>query len=152
MRMPDARDDVLQAVGIAQGLPYVVRFGGVEGSAACLGEVDGVGGSLGLDDSVDGRDQLDQIVNRAIALFRCGGGIDTPPFQLVHDRVLGLLLPVKEEDVLGEFGQLPVIADAFAVMRLREQLDVQGQPQHRPAAPPKDGRGNLVGVPGKAVA
>ena len=55
------------------------------------------------------------------------------PLDLVDDRVLRLLLPVKQEDVLPQRIDLRLPVDAAAVVGLREELDVADQRQHGPA-------------------
>jgi len=43
---------------------------------------------LRLEDAVDGADQLDQLVDAAIALGRCDPRVLALPLELVEDRVL----------------------------------------------------------------
>ena len=119
-----ARDDVLPAVRLEHGrldLAHARRVACRVGDAA---EVARVGRGLRLQDAVDRADQRDQVVDRGVALGSGRASRLPCPFQLVEDRVLRLLLPVEQEDVLPQLGQASASGDAGAVVGLREQLDV----------------------------
>ena len=89
------------------------------------------------------------------ARSRCSAvsvGVVAQPLELVEDRVLAFLLPVEEEHVLEQLGELGVGLDALAVVRLGEQLDVERQRQHRPGALAEHGAGDVVGIDVEAIA
>jgi hypothetical protein len=59
---------------------------------------------LGLQDALDAADQGDQVVHRQVALqFARQLCVFTLPLQFVDDCVLGLFLPVKQEDLVEEW-------------------------------------------------
>ena len=66
--------------------------------------------------------------------------------------MLALLLPVIEEHVLEERGQLVVRLDAVSVVQLGEQFDVQREGEHRPGALAEDHARDVVGVHVETVA
>ena len=66
--------------------------------------------------------------------------------------MLAFLLPVIEEHVLEQLGELGVGIDALAIVELGEQLDIQRQRQHRPGALAEHGMGDGVGVDVEAIA
>jgi hypothetical protein len=75
MRMPSARVDVLPAVGRKKGGPdrqHLVRF---DHSFAIGGEIARIGCGLRVQNSVHCGDQLDEIVDCPVALFRRQRGI-----------------------------------------------------------------------------
>src|SRR6516162_1062254 len=112
MRVPGTGEDVLKAVGLEQRL---LDHTGLElGQPASAGsdKVIAVGSGLPLHNPVDCPDELDQLVNRHIARHIASASINAAPLQFVHDGVLALLLPVKEKDVLVEFRQPGILANA----------------------------------------
>ena len=147
-----ARVDVLPAVGLEECGLDRPRLGLVDRAAARRREVARVGLGLRLQDAVHRGDQLDELVDRPVALLRRQSGVVAHPLELVEDRVLAFLLPVVEEHVLEQLGELGVGLDALAVVELGEQLDVQRQRQHRPGALAEHGAGDVVGVDVEAVA
>ena len=132
--MPGAGENVLKAVSLEHGLLHHAGLGRGQLATACPNKVFGIGGGLLVHDSVNRPDQLDQLVDSQITRRWADSRVEAPPLELIHDCVLAFLLPVEEEDILVELGEIGILADAFTVMRLREQLDVQGQRQHGPAA------------------
>src|SRR5688500_6387561 len=108
------------------------------------GEVIAVGAGLDLQHRVDGGDELDEVIHSAVALTRVETLVLAAPFELVEDRVLRLLLPVEEEDVLTEGREVRVGPDARPVMRLREDLDVQRERQHAPRRLAQDLGGDAI--------
>src|SRR5215471_5490493 len=151
MGMPGAGQDVLKAVCLEHGLLDHAGLGRGQLTAACPNKICGIGRGLRLHDSIHRPHQLDQLVHRQIPRRWADARVEAPPLELIHDRVLAFLFPVEEEDVLVELGEIGVLTDAFTVMGLREQLDVQGQCQHGPAALAQHHRGDLVRVPSEAV-
>ena len=113
MRMLGAGVDVLPAIGLEKGGLDGPRLRRVDGAAAGFREVTRVGLGLRLQDAVHRGDQLDEFVDRAVALLRRDRGVVTHPFELVEDRVLAFFLPVEEEDVLEQLRQFRVRIDAL---------------------------------------
>ena len=66
--------------------------------------------------------------------------------------MLTLLLSVIEEYILEQLGQLGVGVDALAIVSLSEELNIQGQRQHRPSTFAEHGAGDHVGVEIETVA
>ena len=66
--------------------------------------------------------------------------------------MLGFFAPVIQQGVLEERRQITVGRHALAIVRLREQLNVQRERQHGPAALGQHGSSDVVGLPRKAVA
>ena len=136
-RLHHARDDVLPAIGLQHRRARPARRAlAVEAMPATLQEVVGVGRGLRLQDAVDAADQLDQVVDRGVALprptsawrpraptpARRGSRAATPPSSGTGTR------PCTASDRPSSR------VDARAVVGLREQLDVAGQREHRPGA------------------
>ena len=75
-------------------------------------------------------------IRSSTAASRCAGAelrVLAPPLELVEDRVLRFLLPVEEEHVLAQRRTARRRGSMLcAVVRLREELDVAGQREHRP--------------------
>src|ERR1700758_3144010 len=99
-----------------------IESGRPRAASAGSDKVIAVGSGLPLYNPVDCPDQLDQLVDRHIARRIASAGIEAAPLQFVHDCVLAFLLPVKEKDVLVKFRQIGILANAFAIVGLREQL------------------------------
>ena len=87
-----------------------------------------------------------------IALLCRYPGVVAHPLEFVEDRVLALLLPVIEEHVLEQLGELGIGIDALAIVELGEQLDIQRQCQHRPGTFAKNSVGDGVVIDVEAVA
>src|SRR6516165_2089982 len=134
LRMLGAGMDVLPAVGLEKRGLDRPRLGLVDRAAALRYEVACVGPGLGLQDAIDRGYQLDEVVNRLVALFRRQSGVVAHQLKFVEDGVLAFLLPVIEEYVLEQLRELSVGFNALAIVELGEQLDIQRQRQHRPCA------------------
>ena len=94
-------------------------------------------------------------IRSSTAASRCVGCqllVLAQPLHLVHHRVLRLLLPVEQEHVLPEVGQVRVGLDALAVVQLREQFDVERQPEHRPRRRTEHRLRDVVGLRQELVA
>ena len=94
-------------------------------------------------------------IRSSTAASRCVGRqllVLAQPLHLVHHRVLRLFLPVEQEHVLPQVGQVRVRLDAFAVVHLREQFDVERQPEHRPRRRTEHRRRDVVGLRQELVA
>ena len=74
----------------------------VERTPARSQEVVGIRGRLHLQNAVHCRHQLDEVGHRAVALLGVKLGVLAPPFKLIEDCMLRLLLPMKQEDVLPQ--------------------------------------------------
>jgi hypothetical protein len=72
--------------------------------------------------------------------------------ELVEERMLAFLLPVIQEYILEQLGELGVGVDALAIVSLSEELNIQCQRQHRPSAFAEHCAGDRVGVEIEAVA
>src|SRR5512134_1114539 len=120
-RLAYARDDVLPAIGGEKGraraLDVLRRARAGDGA-----EVLGIGPGLHLQQPVYRAGERDQVVHRTIPRRVVELRVLAPPLQLVQDRVLRLLLPVKQEHVLPQLGERAVGLDARAVVRLSEQF------------------------------
>ncbi len=103
-----ARNDVLPAVGLEDRVADLLHLLPVERPAAHPQKVIHVGGRLHLQNAVHRGDQLDQVGDGLLALRFGEPGVLALPLQLVEDRVLGFLLPVEQEHVLVELGELAV--------------------------------------------
>ena len=147
-----ARVDVLPAVSLEECGRDRARLGLADRAAALRREIICVGFGLGLQDPVDRGDQFDELVDRLVALLRRQPGVVAHPFELVEDRVLAFLLPVIEEHVLEQFGELGVGINALAIVKLGEQLDIQRQRQHRPGALAEHSVSDGVGIDVEAIA
>jgi hypothetical protein len=89
---------------------------------------------------------FDEVVDGTVA-FVCGQSfVVAHQLELIEDGVLTFPLPVIEEDVLEQLGELGVGLDTLAIVELGEQLDVQCQRQHRPGALAEHRVGDAVGV------
>src|SRR5436190_1457344 len=127
MAVPGARMDVLPAVGFEESGLDRGCFRLADAAAAGRPEIARVRDRLRLQNAVDRGNQLDELIDRLVAFGARHTGVVTHPFDLVDDRVLALLLPMVEEDVLEQLGELIVGIDALAIVELREQLDIQRQ-------------------------
>src|SRR5262249_33106469 len=116
VRMLGARMDVLPPVGLQERSLDRSRLGLVDLPAALCREVARVGLGLALQDSVDRGDQLDELVDRLVALLRSQPRVMAHPLQLVEDGVLAFLFPVIEEHVLEQLGESGVRIDALSIM------------------------------------
>ena len=130
----------------------VPRLGLADRAAARRREVPGVGLGLRLQDAVHRSHQLDELVDGPVALRRRHFAVVAHQLELVENRVLALLFPVKEEHVLEQLGELGIVSDALEIVRLREQLDIQRQRQHRPGALAEHGVGDGIGVDVEPIA
>ena len=151
LRVPCARMDVLPAVSIEERGLDRPHLGITNRTAASRDEVAGVGLGLRLEDAIHRADQLNEFVDRAVALLHREFGVVAHPLELVKDGVLAFLPPVIEEHVLEQLRELGVGIDALAVMELGEQFDVERQRQHRPGRLAKHGAGDAVGVDVEAI-
>ena len=152
VRMPCARVDVLPAIRLEERGLDRLGLGFVDRAAARRHEVSGVGLACACRMPSTAATSS---MNSSTARSRCSAvmlGVVAHPFELVEDRVLAFFLPVIEEHVLEELRELGVGRDALAVMKLREQLDVQRQRQHRPGALAEHRVGDGVGVDVEAIA
>src|SRR5260221_868242 len=93
-----------------------LRLGRVDRTAAFRCEVAGVGFDLKLQDAIHRGDQFHEVIDAPVALLRGQPGIVTYPLELVDDRVLAFLLPVLEEHVLEQLGEIGVGIDAPAIV------------------------------------
>src|SRR5437868_1023931 len=152
MRVLGARVDVLPAVSLEECDLDCPRLGLVDRAAALGREVTCVGFGLGLQDAVDSGRQFDELVDRPVAFLRCQPGVVAHPLEFVEDRVLQFVLPVIEEHVLEQFGELGVGINAPAIVELSEQLDIQRQCQHRPCTLAEYSAGDGIGVDVESVA
>jgi hypothetical protein len=66
-------------------------------------------------------------MRRLVALFRRQSGVVAHQLKFVEDGVLAFLLPVIEEYVLEQLGELSVGFNALTIVERGEQLDIQGQ-------------------------
>src|SRR5689334_17598879 len=130
--MCGARMDVLPAIGFEERALDGFRLNLIHIAAAARCEIPGIISRLYLKDTVDCSNQLDEIVDSRFTFLERETGITSLQLELVEDRVLALFLPVIEEDVLEQLGQLAIRIDAFTVVELCEQLDVQRQRKHCP--------------------
>src|SRR5215831_3029301 len=152
MRVPGTGVDVLPAIGSKEG--------GLDGSllvcincAPAIGsKVARIGRSLRPEHSVNRGHQLNEVVDRSVALLAGEPGVVPQQLEFVEDRVLALLFPVIEEYVFEQPRQFGVGVDALAIVQLSEQLDVQCQHQHRPSALAEHGTGDGIGLDIEAVA
>ena len=101
-RLHHAGHDVLPAVGLQHRGADLLALRVGEARARDGDEVVGIGGGLRLQDAVDGADQGDQVVDRGVALRPRRASRPRAPLQLVEHRVLRLVLPVEQEDVLPQ--------------------------------------------------
>ncbi len=96
----------------------------VHRTPAIAREVARVGHRLRPQDSVHCGHQLDELVDRPVTFLRRERGVMPYHLEFVEDRVLALFLPVIEEHILKQPGQLAVGIDAPAIVKLGEQLDI----------------------------
>ena len=87
-------------------------------TAASLGEILRVVGRLHLQNAIYRNDELNEIVDRLIALFRGYLSIASDPLELVQNGVLGFLFPVVEKYVLEQGRKILVRLNALPVMHL----------------------------------
>src|SRR5215472_4873955 len=152
MRMPGTGVDVLPAIGSKEG--------GLDGSLlvcincapAISSKVARIGRSLRPEHSVNRGHQLNEVVDRSVALLAGEPGVVPQQLEFVEDRVLAFLFPVIEEYVLEQPRQFGIGVDALAIVKLSEQFDVQCQHQHRPSALAEHGMGDCVRFDIEAVA
>src|SRR5215469_8869746 len=74
------------------------------------------------------------------------------PLELVENRVLAFLSPVKKEHVFKQLGEFGIGVDAFTIVELGEQLDIKRQREHRPGTFAENGAGDGVVVDVEAIA
>src|SRR5262249_60887269 len=110
--------------------------GQMDRTDALAREVSRVGFGLSLQDAVHRSDQIDEFVDRPLALLSRQLSVVAHPLELIEDGVLALLPPVIEENVLEKLGEAVVWFDALAIVELREKLDIERKGQHRPCALP----------------
>src|SRR6185369_3437240 len=101
-RLGNARDDVLPAVRLQEGVADLLNARCAERIAPVGDEVAGVGVRLRLQDPVDRADERDQVVDRSVAFARRQLRVLAVPLELVEDGVLRLLAPVEQEHVLPQ--------------------------------------------------
>ena len=102
MAVAGARVDVLPAVGFEESDLDRHCFVRTHGTFAGRCEIARIGRGLRLHDAVDGGNQFDEFVDGLIPFDIRDAGVVTHPFDLVEDRVLGLLHPMEAEDVFEQ--------------------------------------------------
>ena len=94
-------------------------------AAARRREVPCVGFGLHLRNAVHRSDQFDELVDGPVALRRCHFAVVAHPLELIENRVLALLFPVKEEHVLEPLGELGIAIDALEIV---SRVSTENQP------------------------
>jgi hypothetical protein len=101
VRVPGTGMDVLPAVGLEKSVLNRTPLSLLGRAAALRHKITRIGFGLGLQNAVHGGDQLDEFVDRPIALFRSKAGVVAHPLEFVEDRVLAFLLPVRRNTSLN---------------------------------------------------